>query len=71
MAQAAETWRREVDSSGRDILKSRSPLRETKFAFIGKQRNVWPLVWLCKALGVSRSRFHAWLNRFPSVKIPQ
>ena len=24
------------------------------------------VVWLCEALGVSRSGFHAWLNRSPS-----
>jgi putative transposase len=34
-----------------------------KFGFIAKHRNVWPVAWLCEALGVSRSGFHAWLNR--------
>src|SRR5450631_1288977 len=34
-----------------------------KFGFIAKQRNVWPVAWLCEALGVSRSGFHAWLHR--------
>ena len=34
-----------------------------KFAFIAKRRHVWPVSWLCDALEVSRSGFHAWLNR--------
>jgi putative transposase len=34
-----------------------------KFGFIAKHRNVWPVAWLCEALGVSRSGFHAWLHR--------
>ncbi|MGY4182981.1 putative transposase [Bradyrhizobium sp. USDA 4518] len=33
-----------------------------KFGFIAKHRAIWP------ALGVSRSGFHAWLNRSPSAK---
>jgi putative transposase len=37
-----------------------------KFVFIVKHRNIWPVAWLCNALGVSRSGFHAWLNRSPS-----
>ena len=36
-----------------------------KFAFIAKHKRVWPLSWLCSALGVSRSGFHAWLTRKP------
>ena len=32
-----------------------------KFGFIAKPRSVW----LCEALGVSRSGFHAWLKRGP------
>ena len=39
-----------------------------KFVFIAKHRNVWPVAWLCDALGVSRSGFHAWLNRSPSAR---
>jgi len=39
-----------------------------KFAFIAKHRSVWPVAWLCNALGVSRSGFHAWLNRSPSAR---
>jgi hypothetical protein len=34
-----------------------------KFAFIAKQRGIWPAGWLCGALGVSRGGFHAWLTR--------
>ena len=37
-----------------------------KFAFIARHRNIWPAAWLCEALDVSRSGFHAWLNRSPS-----
>jgi putative transposase len=37
-----------------------------KFAFIAKHRSIWPVAWLCEALDVSRSGFHAWLGRSPS-----
>lgn len=37
-----------------------------KFAFIGKHRSIWPIAWLCEALGISRSGFHVWLNRSPN-----
>ena len=39
-----------------------------RFAFIAKHRAIWPVAWLCDALGVSRSGFHAWLNRTPSKR---
>lgn len=39
-----------------------------KFAFIAKHRSIWPVAWLCNALDVSRSGFHAWLNRHPSAR---
>jgi len=39
-----------------------------KFVFIAKHRNIWPVAWLCDAFGVSRSGFHAWLNRSPSAR---
>ena len=39
-----------------------------KFAFVAKHRSVWPVAWLCEALGVSRSGFHAWLTRPPSKR---
>jgi len=34
-----------------------------QFGFIAKHRGIWPVAWLCEALGVSRSDFHAWLGR--------
>ena len=39
-----------------------------KFAFIAKHRTVWPVAWMCAALGVSRSGFHAWLTRQPNQR---
>ena len=39
-----------------------------KFGFIAKHRCVWPVAWLCEALGVSSSGFHAWLKRGPSAR---
>ena len=39
-----------------------------RFAFIAKHRHVWPVAWLCEALDVSRSGFHAWLRRGPSAR---
>ena len=39
-----------------------------RFAFLAKHRNVWPASWLCEALDVSRSGFHAWLHRGPSAR---
>ena len=39
-----------------------------KFGFIAKHRSIWPVAWLCEALGVSRSGFHAWLGRGPSAR---
>jgi putative transposase len=37
-----------------------------RFAFVAKHRSIWPVAWLCEALDVSRSGFHAWLTRGPS-----
>lgn len=39
-----------------------------RYAFIAKHRGIWPISWLCGALGVSRSGFHAWLERPPSAR---
>lgn len=39
-----------------------------RFAFIAKHRGIWPVSWICGALGVSRSGFHAWLVRAPSAR---
>jgi putative transposase len=38
------------------------------FAFVAKHRGIWPVRWMCEALGVSRSGFHAWLTRSPSKR---
>ena len=40
-----------------------------KFAFIAKHHAVWPVAWMCAALGVSRSGFHAWLTRQPRASL--
>ena len=42
-----------------------------KFDFIAKHRSIWPVAWLCTALDVSRSGFHAWLTRAPSQRSRQ
>ncbi len=39
-----------------------------RFAFIARHRCIWPVAWLCSALDVLRSGFHAWLNRSPSAR---
>ncbi|MDH2311247.1 IS3 family transposase [Methylobacterium brachiatum] len=56
----------------RDILKKGRRLlcegSDMKFAFIAKHRAVWPVAWMCSALSVSRSGFHAWLTRTPSQR---
>ena len=39
-----------------------------KFGFVAKHRGIWPVRWLCEALGVSRSGFHAWLTRSLSAR---
>jgi len=33
------------------------------FTFIAKHRGIWPVGWMCGALGVSRGGFYAWLTR--------
>lgn len=42
-----------------------------RFAFIARHRHVWPVSWLCEVLEVSRSGFHAWLNRPVSARAIQ
>ena len=39
-----------------------------RFAFVAKHRSIWPMTWLCNALDVSRSGFHAWMNRTPAKR---
>jgi putative transposase len=39
-----------------------------KFGFIATHRGIRPVAWICGALGVSRSGFHAWLTRAPSQR---
>jgi putative transposase len=44
-----------------------------RYAFIrcprgAKHRHIWPVSWLCDVLEVSRSGFHAWLNRPTSAR---
>jgi putative transposase len=38
------------------------------FGFVAKHRGIWPVAFLCGALGVSRSGFYAWLMRRPSAR---
>jgi putative transposase len=39
-----------------------------RFAFVARHRSIWLVAWLCEALDVSRSGFHAWLNRARSKR---
>ena len=39
-----------------------------KCAFIATHRGIWPVRWVCEALGVSRGGFYAWLMRPPSQR---
>jgi putative transposase len=38
------------------------------FRFNAKHRGMWPVSWICGALGVSRSGFYTWLTRPPSMR---
>jgi putative transposase len=40
-----------------------------KFASVVKHRSIWPVAWMCNALDVSRSGFHAWLTRRASRRV--
>ncbi|WP_110815838.1 IS3 family transposase [Pseudoroseicyclus aestuarii] len=59
---------RDIPKKGRGLLREGSDMR---FAFIAKHRSIWPVAWLCEALDVSRSGFHAWLNRSSSARSRQ
>ncbi|MFO1150740.1 MAG: IS3 family transposase [Alsobacter sp.] len=56
---------RDIPKKGRSLLREG---RDMRFAFIAKHRSIWPVAWLCEALDVSRSGFHAWLTRRPSER---
>ncbi|MBP6434161.1 MAG: IS3 family transposase [Sphingorhabdus sp.] len=56
---------RDILKKGRGLLCEGLPVR---FAFIATHRDIWPVSWICGALGVSRSGFHAWLVRAPSLR---
>ncbi|WP_442755618.1 IS3 family transposase [Methylocystis sp. JAN1] len=56
---------RDIPKKGRSLLCEGSEMR---FAFIAKHRHIWPVAWLCEALDVSRSGFHAFLRRGPSER---
>ena len=38
------------------------------FGFAAMHRGIWPVSWMCDALGVSRRGLHAWLTRPQSVR---
>jgi len=40
-----------------------------KFGFVAKHRGIWPVAWICEALGVSRAGFYTWLRRSPSRRL--
>ena len=52
----------------RTALEARIQRRGNCFLLLAKHRGIWPVAWLCAALGVSRSGFHAWLGRSPSAR---
>jgi len=37
------------------------------FAFIAQNAGAWPVAWMCDALDVSESGYHAWAARAPSA----
>ncbi|MDH2328338.1 IS3 family transposase [Cereibacter sp. SYSU M97828] len=56
---------RDILKKGRSFFRARGDMR---FAFIARHRHIWPVSWLCDVLDVSRSGFHAWLNRPTSAR---
>ena len=64
--RAAAARGSKAQGRARHPKKSRGLLREgvdMKFGFIAKHRGIWPVQWMCEALGVSRGGFYAWLTR--------
>jgi putative transposase len=51
---------RDILKSSRGLLREREPV---KFSFVAKHRGIWPVGWMCGALGGSRGGFYAWLTR--------
>ena len=37
-----------------------------RFGFIAAHRGIWPVLWMCEVLEVTRGGFYAWLKRAPS-----
>ncbi|MEG8058572.1 IS3 family transposase [Sphingomonas sp. 22L2VL55-3] len=71
--QEIERLRRELArmKAERDILKKRRPTSPGTRYEVRVHREaprIWPVSWICEALGVSRSGFHAWLVRAPSKR---
>src|SRR5690606_30137526 len=69
--RAAAARSDQAQGRARHSKKSRGLLREgphVMFGFIAKHRGIWPVAWMCGALGVSRSGFFAWLTRRPSAR---
>src|SRR6185295_8524846 len=69
--RAAAPRSAEAEGGTRHPKKSRRLLREgpdVMFGFVAKHRGIWPVAFLCEALGVSRSGFYAWLTRRPSAR---
>ncbi|HHW32960.1 MAG TPA: IS3 family transposase [Paracoccus solventivorans] len=56
---------RDILKKGHGFFRARGDMR---FAFIARHRHIWPVSWLCQVLEVSRSGFHAWLNRPASAR---
>ena len=55
--RAAAARGRQAQGGARHPKKGRGLLREgsdMKFGFIAKHRRIWPVAWICEALGVSR-----------------
>jgi hypothetical protein len=48
------------------LLREGEPVR---FAFIRAEKAFFPIIVLCRVLGVSRSGYHAWSRRAPSKRL--